>query len=152
MPVSLVFSWTNGGYYFRLIPSADFDEKKTKGILYRVSDGEDDLLYESDGWYSFNVLVSNDGRYLARRGPWPSSSSDPEKTPAIVFYADGVPVRTYYVSDLIANLSKLEYSVSHYSWGGPLRWSDSSSVDHFVVATVEGKTIKFHVRTAEILK
>ena len=152
MPEPLVFSSPSGSYYFRIEPSRDFDEQKAKGYLYRVSRETDKLEYESNGWYSFNVLVANGGAYLARTGPWPRFDSPPDKTPAVVFYEYGAPVRTYFVSDLVEDLSNLQRSVSHYSWGGSLKWSENWWDDEIQVTTAEDKVIKFNIRTAEIIE
>jgi hypothetical protein len=151
MPTPMVFASPSGWSYFKLVPSPDFDEKKSQGFLYRVADGEDELVYRSDGWFSFNVLVSNDGSYIARRGPWPRSNSPPDKTPAVVFYADGTEVRTYYVSDLVKKKSSLQRSISHYNWGNTLRWAYEEGAGILQVRTVEEKVIKFNIRTAEIV-
>jgi hypothetical protein len=150
-PTPKVFASPSNSFYFKLIPSPDFDEGKSQGFLYRVTDGEDELLYRSDGWFSFDVLISVDGSYLARRGPWPRYDSPPETTPAVVFYVDGALVRTYYVSDLVNKKSALQRSISHYSWGGVLRWADDEGADILQVRTVEDKMIKFNIRTAEIV-
>jgi hypothetical protein len=61
MPRPMVFTSPAGNYYFRLIPGPDFDEKKAQGFLYRVAAEADELLYRTEGWYSFEVFVSNDG-------------------------------------------------------------------------------------------
>ena len=150
-PVPLVFASPLGAFYFRLVSSSDFDEENAKGFLYRVSDEGDELLYQSNGWYSFTVLVSDNGAYLARTGPWPRFDSPPESTSAVVFYADGVPVRTYFVADLVDDLSKLQYSESHYGWGGSLRWTEEQWKGEVEVKTVENKTIRFNIQTAEIV-
>lgn len=152
MPRPVIFASPSGHHYFRLIPAPDFDEKNAKGFLYRVAAEEDELIYRTEGWYAFAVLVSNDGKYLARAGPWPRFRSPPQSTPAVIFYADGVPVRTYYVSDLVEDLSALQYSVSHYSWGGSLQWVDGGWNNEIEVQTVENKTITFNIQTAEILQ
>jgi hypothetical protein len=151
MPTPMVFASPSGWAYFKLVPSRDFDEKKSQGYLYRVADGEDVLIYRSDGWFSFNVLVSNDGTYIARRGPWPQSNSPPETTPAVVFYVDGKKVRTYYVSDLVYDKSSLRHSISHYNWGDTLRWSYEEGAGILQIRTVEDKVIKFNIRTAKRL-
>ncbi len=152
MPSPVVFTSPAGNHYFRLIPSPDFDEKKAQGYLYRVAAEADELLYRTEGWYAFQVLVSNDGRYLARTGPWPHYDWPPEATPAVIFYADGAPVRTYFVSDLIEDATELEFSVSHYSWGGALKWLDGGWNDTLGVETVEDRKITFNIQTAEIVR
>jgi hypothetical protein len=135
-----------------LEPSRDFDERKAKGYLYQVLRDSDKLEYETSGWYSFKVLVSNDGAHLARIGPWPRFDSPPDRTPAVVFYEYGAPKKTYFVSDLIGDLSNLQHSVSHYNWGGDLKWSQNPWDGEIQVTTVEDKIIKFNIRTAEIIE
>ncbi|NQV85903.1 MAG: hypothetical protein HQ492_02380 [Woeseiaceae bacterium] len=151
MPMPKVFAARTNAFYFKLIPAADFDEEKSEGFLYRVTDTVDELVYRSDGWYSFDVFVSYDGSYLARSGPWPRHDSPPETMPAVVFYADGKPVKTYYVSDLVKDELKLQHSISHYSWGNSLRWAEDYSPDILEVRTVEDRTIKFDIRSADIV-
>jgi hypothetical protein len=151
-PRPLVVSSPSGVYYFRLEPSPDRDEKKSRGRMYRVSEGEEILEYESNGWYSFTVMVANDGAHVARAGPWPRFDSAPEKTPALVFYEYGAPVKTYYVSDLVEDLSNLQYSVSHFRWGSDPHWAGDPQNYEIQVTTVEGKVVKFDIRTAEIIE
>ncbi len=149
-PKPLVFASPDGNYYFRLSPSPDFDEAKAEGYLYRVDADADELLYKTKGWYSFSVLVSNDGNSLVRIGPWPSQGQPPESTPALVFYSGGTEFRVFTVADVVKDLSALEHSMSHYSWGGSLEWADGGWDGRVQVHTVEGTTIVFDIETAEI--
>lgn len=152
MPRPVVYSSPGGAYYLRLIPSPDFDESKHEGTVYRVSAGGDELLYKTHGWYSFAVLVSADGRHLVRTGPWPRYNWPPEDTPALVFYTDGVEMRRYVVADLVGDLSNLQFSVSHYSWGGHLKWTNEGWESTVQVETVEDRTIVFDIKTGEIVE
>ena len=151
MPTPKVFASPLNSFYLKLVPSPDFDEGKSQGFLYRVTDGEDELLYRSDGWFSFDVLISTDGSYIARRGPWPRYDSPSETTPAVVFYVHGARVKTYYVSDLVDDDSDLQHSISHYRWGGTLRWADDGEPDILQIRTVEDKIVRFNIRSAEIV-
>ena len=99
-PWPVVYASPSGNHYFRLIPAYDSKEKIAEGFLYRVAAGKDELVYRTEGWYAFTVLVSNDGRHMARTGPWPRSGSPPEKTIAVVFYTDGSTKQTNYLSEL----------------------------------------------------
>jgi hypothetical protein len=151
-PHSLVFSAPSGHYYLRLDPSPDRDERKSVGRMYRVAAGADNLLYESLAWFSFSELVANDGVHFVRTGPWPGFDSAPEETPALVFYENCMPVKTYVVSVLIEDLSNLQYSVSHYTWGDEPHWTDDPRDYILQVTTVEDRVIRFDIRTAEIIE
>ena len=151
-PWPVVYASPSGNHYFRLIPAYDSKEKIAEGFLYRVAAGKDELVYRTEGWYAFTVLVSNDGKHMARTGPWPRSGSPPEKTIAVVFYRDGAPIRTYYVSDLIEDLSSLRHSMSHYSWGRPMRWANGGMNNQVEVETVENRTITFNIESAKIVQ
>ena len=152
MPKPLVFASPEGSHYFRLVPSPDFNEAKAEGYLFRVDADADELIYKTRGWYSFTVLVANGGRGLVRTGPWPSHGQPPESTPALVFYFDGTESRVFTVADLVKDLSALEHSMSHYSWGGSLRWANGGWDGLVQVDTVEGQTIVFDIESAEIVK
>jgi len=97
-------------------------------------------------WYSFRVLISPDGKYVIRMGPWASSISNE----AFSFLADGKTVKTYSVSEIIRYPSTLPSSVSHFEW------EKNSSVNFasgtFEVATLEGGSFTFKVENGEILK
>ncbi len=152
MPEPLLFVSPTNQYYFKLEPADNFRKSDARGALYKVQVGKDEVLYRSDGWYSFNVVVSSDGRFIARRGPWPRYDSVPEETPAVIFYDGGEISRIYYVADLIQDQSKLQKSVSHYSWGSSLRWSEPWSKDIVEIKTIEDQTIRFNIVTGEIEK
>lgn len=152
MPRPVIYASPGGAYYLRLIPSPGLDDSKSEGYVYRVSAGGDELLYTTHGWYSFAVLVSADGRHLVRSGPWPRYNWPPEDTPALVFYTDGVEMRRYVVADLVKDLTNLEFSVSHYSWGGRLKWSNEGWESTVQVETVEDRTIVFDITTGEVVE
>lgn len=152
MPRPVVYASPGGAFYLRLIPSPDFDASKNEGFVYRVSAAGDELLYTTHGWYSFTVLLSADGRHLVRTGPWPRYNWPPEETPALVFYTDGVEMRRYVVADLVQDLTNLEFSVSHYSWGGHLQWTNEGWESTVQVETVEDRTIVFDIASGQIIE
>jgi hypothetical protein len=110
-------------------------------------------LYKNDGsaaplwsvyWYSFEVYPSSDGRHVVRMGPW---ASDVEE-PAVSFYRDGNELKTYRIKDLVRDESKLEYTVSHFSWRSSLRYDDKSGL--LFLKTKDDRSYRFSVKTGEI--
>jgi hypothetical protein len=53
---------------------------------------------------------------------------------------------------LIEDLSALERSVSHYSWGDSLEWADGGWDNKVQVRTVEDRVITFDIETGEIVQ
>jgi uncharacterized protein YecT (DUF1311 family) len=149
---------TNGTYAFTMHPTARDGASTTSpyGEAYRIASVgglvgfEKELLWRTDGWYSFKTFISNDGRNLVRIGPWASLPQTEEL--AVAFYRDGIEQRRYVVSDLIENADAVERSVSHYNW----EKRDSTfprllANGRFQLRTVENRTITFDVATGEIL-
>ena len=150
MPIPQIFSSPNNTYYLKLVPDRQFDEKKAKGYVYKVGHEKDNLQYEIFGWHSFSVLLSPDGENIVRLGPWPRAGTPPDKALAIAFYNNGKLIKKYTVSDLIENPRDLPQSISHYSWGGRLKWSGNWWENTVQVTTEENKVIKFNIKTGAI--
>jgi hypothetical protein len=160
LPVPLVFVSPSNEYYFKLIPAAGphFHERDARGELYRVEKGKDTLLYETSGWFSFEVVVSADGNSLARRGPWPMLGIPESQTVAIAFYSRGVLTNRYTVSDLVENLNCLPRTLGHYDWGGKLLWGVDllwgvrAQGEIAVVDTYDGQSIIFDMKNGRIVE
>jgi hypothetical protein len=90
--------------------------RNASGELYPSSglypDNDSTTPIWSIDWYARSVILSSDGRYLIRRGPW---ASTPDNL-AIAFYDRGKLLQAYSVSDLVRNPSGLPHSVSHFKW------------------------------------
>ncbi len=116
-PYAYVKSAPRGMTYFRMIPKSSEDRSDGRGIAYRVTDsGVDEELWRTEGWYSFEVYLSPDGKFLVAMGPW-SIGREPDKDDlAVSFYADGKLIRQYSTADLVKNKSKVVQTVSHYFW------------------------------------
>lgn len=77
--------------------------------------GELKEIWRVEGWYAFTGHLTNDGRYFVRMGPW-ASDQEGHSDLAVAFYDNGKLLKEYLVKDLIKDVTKLEYSVSHYQW------------------------------------
>lgn len=160
LPVPLVFSSPSYEYYFKLIPAPGphFHEREARGELYRVESGKDTLLYETSGWYAFEVVVSADGNNLARRGPWPTLGIPESQVLAVAFYSKGALTGRYMVSDLVENSDCLPRSLGHYDWGGKLRWGVDvlwgvrAQGEVVVVDTYDGQSVIFDMKNGRIVE
>jgi hypothetical protein len=110
-------------------------------------------LYKNDGsatplwtvsWYSFEVYPSSDGRHVVRMGPWASDTSDL----AVSFYRDGKQIKAYAIGDLVHDITKLRYTVSHFFWRKSLRYDDKQGL--LFLTTTDGRDYRFSVKTGEI--
>lgn len=84
--------------------------KYPKSGLY-LNDGSTEPLWTVD-WYSQEVLVPADGVHLIRKGPWATNLSDE----AFTIFANGEPISSYKISDLVSSTKNLPRSVSHFGW------------------------------------
>lgn len=150
-PKPYVISSPDGSHYFKMVPYKKDVWNKTKatGALYEVRSGNDKVIYRVSGWYSYQVFISNDGKYLIRMGDWPSGMPNAADL-AIAFYADGLQTKLYSTLDLLRDAAKVPRSISHYQW---LEKVDSSyiSSEMFSVVTVEKVEITFDIKTGKIL-
>lgn len=152
MPVIKVFSSPNHSHYLKLVPAKDFDPLHARGYVYKTGSPSDQLLYEINNWYSPSVLISAGGQYIARLGPWPTMVSPANKTLALAFYKNGSLTKTYMISDLVLKPKELPHTVSHYNWGGDLKWAGNRWNDTVQVTTKENETLKFDIKTGERLE
>jgi hypothetical protein len=77
-------------------------------------------------------------------GPWASSTVEM----ALSFYRNGEEVKEYRISDLIRDKSKLQHSVSHFSWRSELQFYDEKGL--LFLKTKDDQTYLFSVETGQI--
>jgi hypothetical protein len=142
----------NGKYIFvMLAPERPHRVSKNDEIraLYKHSG-----LYNKTGtyeplwqvfWYSFTVYPSSDGKHVVRMGPWAQTTSDL----AIAFYAEGKELKQYAISDLVEDINKLKYTVSHFFWRTDIKYNDKEGT--VFLKTVDGISYTFSVKTGEII-
>lgn len=118
------------------------DKYKSSGLY--PDDKSTTPLWTVD-WFSYEVLLSPDSKYLVRMGPWASGLS----SEAFTFFADGKEVKKYIISDLIKDTSKLQSTVSHFTWLQYKYINDTG--DTFDIETVDGGRFTFDLKTGEIL-
>lgn len=108
---------------------------KTSGLY---SDNKSEPLWTVD-WFSYQVFLSSNGKYLVRTGPWATKGADE----AISFFSDGKLIRSYDVSDIVRNISALPHSVSHFEWEKHLDINPLKTT--LEVTTLEGGRLTFNL-------
>ncbi|MEK7433191.1 MAG: hypothetical protein AABZ74_08675 [Cyanobacteriota bacterium] len=139
-------------YYFKMIPGKDFKDLG-RGICYKITKNDtDEILWRTNGWYSYEVHLSQDGKYLVRMGDWPSGEFNlNSKDIAVAFYKEGNLLKMYYTSDLIKNPSSVHHSISHYQWRDYNEKNFNMKNNKFYLSTIEGITYIFDITTGNIL-
>ena len=148
-PYSYTKSIAGGKFVFAMIArDAKLDAHPQIRGTFRVSG-----LYKNDGtnvplwtvdWYSYNVMLLDDGVHLVRPGPWASDYDDL----AVAFYANGKLVREYAIDELVRFPQLMPHTASHFEW------RRSSDLDElagtYLVTTMHGERYTFDAKTGEI--
>ncbi len=169
-PTRLIFTPKYSGHVcFCMVPSqyAEPDHKLVReafGVAYRLTiEGRMEELYRTEGWYSFNVFISDDGRYLIQMGPWNSGDEVSEKHLALAFHKDGKLLKRYSTAQMVKDPDRIEVSVSHYRWMAPglhekltdgqreALWPRLDNDNKFTLHTLDGWTYVFDATTGEII-
>lgn len=148
-----------GDFFFKMVPpkwKKDGDryvvEREPFGVTYKISeDGEFKEVWRTEGWYSFEGYLSEDGRYFVRFGPW-ASDQENHTDLAIAFYDRGKLLKEYQVKDLIRKPDFLEDSVSHYMWR-PETQSEPNGFygGTFHLVMIDKTSYSFDYETGEII-
>jgi hypothetical protein len=124
------------------------------GTMYSVSrDGKFTPTWRVNGWYAFDVFVSNDGRSLVRIGNGPIGDAPSKSDLAVAFYNNGNLTKQYSTDDLVLKKSLVSVTISHYVWladenAYPMKLQDLE----FSLTTIDGMQYVFNVKTGEIEK
>lgn len=152
-----------GRYSFHMVPKFEdrYHGDLGYGIAYQLQPtGELRELWRTEGWYSFQVFLSDDSRHLVRMGPWNVGDRPEAGDLAVAFYEDGKLLKSYSTADLVKDHSKVRASTSRYTWqaGTPglgeapeeqpypfLDWNN-----RFHLKTIDGIVYIFDVTTGAI--
>ncbi|MCU7497633.1 MAG: hypothetical protein HF300_00790 [Ignavibacteria bacterium] len=143
----------NKKFMIEMVPSSSYGEQGT-GKVYLASDTAKSHPIWEINWYAFNVFLSDDGEHLVRFGPWASDINNYSDL-AIAFYRKGKLQKKYKVNNLVKDLSKVDHSVSHYTWTAEVTTVKTGfSNDHktYTLVTSDKLVYEFDVKTGKILK
>jgi hypothetical protein len=121
---------------------SDISKLYSESGLYR-NDESNTPLWTVD-WYGDAEPASN-GVNLIRWGPWAETTDQL----AVSFYDHGEELNHYHIRELIVDESKLQRSVSHFSWIADRHYDDEQGI--LELRTVDGQKYRFSVKTGRIL-
>jgi hypothetical protein len=154
-PYAYVKASDSGTCILKMVPGS-----KPSGTAYKISEnGALEEQWRVEGWYSFEVYVSNNCQHLIRLERSPRLYESPEKDVVLWFYKGGKLVKLYKSQDLIRDQKNLLHSKSHYQWQINTQYHPSyeemgvlEGFPTFKIKTIEKQIITFNVATGEILE
>ena len=161
MPFPYVEPSDYGSFYFKMIPEmGSYEngvfkiESPAHGIAYELLvNGDSKELWRVEGWYAFQIFLSNDAEYLVRMGDWASGKEPSKKDLAVAFYHKGALLKEYSTADLIKRKRSVQRTVSHYFWGSEDRdFPKMEYKNKFLIKTIENRLYKFDISTGEIVE
>ena len=148
-----------GDFFFKMVPPKWKNEgdlyvmeREPYGVTYEISeDGEFNEVWRTEGWYTFEGYLSENGRYFVRFGPW-ASDQENHTDLAIAFYDCGRLLKKYQVKELIRKPELLEDSVSHYMWRPAIQTKPNGFyAGTFHLVMIDKTTYSFDYETGEII-
>ena len=148
-----------GDFFFKMVPpkwKKEGDryvvEREPFGVAYKISeDGDFEEVWRTEGWYTFEGYLSEDGRFFVRFGPW-ASDQENHTDLAIAFYDRGKLLKEYQVKELIRKPDFLEDSVSHYVWRPAIQTKPNGFYGGtFHLVMIDKTSYSFNYETGEIL-
>ena len=155
---AMVTSSTNGKALFKLIPDKieikDGKPQVTKkafGIAYKLNDnGELVEQWQTKGWYTFEVYISDDAKYLVRIGPHSHLQEPSKETLALIFYKKGKLLKKYSTADLADKKINDTFIPNYRFWFYDKVLSNDKTT--FELVTIDNIKFIFDLETGEILK
>ncbi len=142
----------NGITYFTMLPEKNNYENGI-GVAYKLEEtGESKELWRVNGWYAFQVYLSNNGTYLVRMGSWAQGMEPSNEDLAVSFYKKGIKLKGYSTADLIKNKSSVKRSISHYMWqASDNNYPNLNYNNEFLLKTIEGVEYVFDITSGNII-
>lgn len=148
----LIFVSPSKQFFFKLVPNSGSPRDGGVGYLFEVLGREDRLLYETNGWYSFEVFVSNDGRHLARVGIQSTMGDPISSTVGLAFYVNGDLQKEYTIADMVTKSNCLPSGIGGYRWLRSIEWAgEEAKGDLLAVTTFDGHILTFDIVTGLIV-
>lgn len=146
----IVIASYHGDFYLKLIPESSDPEDGGTAAMYKVASPDDELRYQTNGWYSRKVLLWLDPAYIVRVGSDPFLlQNPPEKYVALAFYHNGMLTKQYLVSELVPKKGDLLRSTSHYQYFKSVETCRASEGALVRVETTAREEIYFSFSTGE---
>jgi hypothetical protein len=148
-PRAYVQASPDGSHYVRVTP----DEQQV-GVIAAyavVPGGPDRELWRTQGWYSFEVRLADDGHHLVRLADFLRGDGPSESDIAAAFYEDGRLVRSWSTRALVHDDGKVFRTTSHYDYlaGEPVFWSNPQRAA-LTLTTLDGYEFQFDAKTGKM--
>lgn len=130
---------------------AMMDAKKWITTVYRFyPTGRSERIWAMYGWFRVASL-GDDGNHIIAGydgGNLLPLSYDQDQV-MLLFFKRGELINYVTLKELIINFSNLKRTVSHYEWG---RYAGLDQRGHYIVQTIEGRTIAFDIKTGKPIR
>jgi hypothetical protein len=123
-----------------------------EGICYEVLPNETDrILWRTSGWYSYEVFLSRDGKFLSRLGGLCPECKSLDHYLAISFYKDGKFMRRYSTNQLVRDALAGKRAFGFSRW--PIESIKfESSLNEIYLTTIDNVYYVFDISTGGIKK
>lgn len=124
--------------------------RRVTTVYRRRAGGVQEPLWSMPGWFRVASL-SNDGEYLVTGFDGVNLLPLDFKKDQVMlsFYDRGKLIRHVRLNEMIADVSKLTKTVSHYQWG---QYLGLNAEDHYVVELAGKQWLLFNIRTGLPIK
>jgi len=149
----------HGDFFFKMVPpkwKEEHDrrviEREAFGVTYKITeDGEFKEVWRTEGWYTFEGYLSENGRYFVRFGPR-AGHKENHTDLAIAFYDRGKLLKEYQVNELIRKPDLLEGTAGHYIWRSVIQTELNGFYDGtFHLVMIDKSYYCFDCETGEII-
>lgn len=157
-PFAYIAAAEEGRYFVSLVPpyakEPDWHivlRKPYAAVFEPQPDGSFKELWRVNDFYSFQVFLTYDAKFMIAIGPWNTGDKPDKDDVALSFFQDGKLIQQFSTADLIDDPKAVSVSVSHYEW------QDSKDQSFprlrgklFEVKTTEGRIISFGMDEGKI--
>ncbi len=117
--------------------------KYSKSGMY-LNDASNKLLWSVD-WYGAGVEIANDGEHVVTSFGMASDLQDR----VLTFYANGSPIKSYTVQQLVKKKRKLQHTNSHFFWEKESLFDTEKN--KYYIQTVDDRHFIFDITTGNIV-
>jgi len=171
-PMPWKITLEDGSKIFHMTPRGQESAEQLKSGLYYAGDPPENIYYvdehlhEFDSYLHENSIISSDGIYFVHT-PWARSTTggmlvdergNIAENPnadligrAVAFYKNGSLMKSYSVGDLLKDMRKAQFSVSHVMWEDIGKRNFNAETNVLTVTTYDDLIYLFDITTGDII-
>jgi hypothetical protein len=129
------------------VSAKDRNPKNGCGTAFEYDDisGKENILWESNGWFSYNTYISSDGQYLVRIENPATINNDT----IVYFYKAGNLIHSYTIDSLVKVKRKKLYYPFEVCW--LKKTVGYENVYFFKLITLENNELLFTIESGDII-